>query len=286
VTSLEELAERSDGVIVAAPTSEHRRIGEYCLSRGLHVLMEKPLSHDVESARRLVDLAQEADRVLMVGHVERYNPAVQALFAAIGPDPDVISLAAQRLAPFDGSRCLDVDVLYDLLIHDIDLALEAAHSPPERVSAWARPVFSHRNDVAHARIDFADGCSATFWTDKCSPRKVRTFTVTTANSHLQADTLANTLVRHAAEKLPEMEGGVCFMQDLRREELEVASAEPLQAEFDDFLSAITERGEPIVSGPRALKAMEVLELIRLAVEGRRDVRVSAEHQKAWAAKPG
>ena len=192
--TLDKLLDESDAVTVAAPTSLHFETGEKCLNRGLHVLMEKPLAHELEAAARLVVLSQKTGLVLMVGHVERYNPVVGKLIDLLrGEQEEIISIDAHRLAPFDGSRCLDVDVLYDLLIHDIDLALEIAGSSILSVSAVGRPVFSQKTDVAHTRIEFQGQVTAAFCTAKCSPRKVRTLTVTTPRRALVADTLSRTL---------------------------------------------------------------------------------------------
>lgn len=201
--TLDELLNQSDAVIVAAPTSTHYEIGEKCLGRGIHVLMEKPLAHDVEAAARLVDLSRKAGLVLMVGHVERYNPAVDKLIEVLRREPEeIISIDARRLAPFDGSRCIDVDVLYDLLIHDIDLAQEIAGSSVLNVSAVGRPVFSQKTDVAHTRIEFGNGVAGIFWTGKCSPMKILYFD----RQHAQA--LPNS--RHARLFPHNIHGGSTF----------------------------------------------------------------------------
>ena len=170
--SVEETLDNVDALTVAAPTSLHAEIGEQCLKRGVHLLMEKPLTHSVESAARLLAISRESGVVLMVGHVERYNPAVGTLMELLRSKPEeIISIDARRLTPFDGSRCMDVDVLFDLLIHDMDLALEIADSDIAHVSASGRPVFSEQTDVAHTRIEFRNRAVAVFWTAKCSPQK-------------------------------------------------------------------------------------------------------------------
>ena len=264
--TLDELLHRADAVTVAAPTSLHVEIGERCLERGLHLLMEKPLAHDLPGAARLVELARKAEVVLMVGHVERYNPAVAKLIEMLQGIPEqVISIDARRLAPFDGSRCMDVDVLHDLLIHDIDLALEIADSPIRSVTATGRPVFSNKLDVAHVRIEFQNDSTAVFWTGKCSPRKVRALTVTTPTRQFVADTLAHSLTMYSAEQIPDMTDGVCFMGNLREETIPIPDEEPLRREFDDFFSSILQGTKPIVDGDRALRAMKALELISRSI---------------------
>jgi predicted dehydrogenase len=270
--TLDMLLDRCDAVIVAAPTSLHRAIGEQCLDRRKHVMMEKPLADSIENGTALVELADRAGVKLMVGHVERYNPAIKTMLEMLKDrDEEIISIDARRLAPFDGSRCLDVDVLYDLLIHDIDLALEIASSDIVRVSAMGRPVFSRETDVAHARIEFSNGACAVFWVGKCSLRKVRTVTVTTRSRYLCADTLENTLTVHTAEELPALESGVCFMGAVRSEEVAVPRDEPLRVELDDFFGAIREDRAPVVDGRRALAGMRALDLVARSISERREI---------------
>ncbi len=259
-TTIEQLLDQVDAVSVAAPTSLHLEIGQVCLERGIHVLMEKPLAHSVKAAEQLVNIAEKAGLVLMVGHVERYNPAVRKLMDLLHAAPEpIVSIDARRLMPFDGTRCLDVDVLHDLLIHDVDLVLEIAGAPVSRVSAVGRPVFSSQTDVAHTRIDFANQVTAVFWTGKCSPKKVRTLVVTTPARYLEVDTLTRSLIVHTAEQLPEPTNGVCLMGCIRSESVPVPDEEPLWVEIEDFVRAVKDGGRPLVDGNRALAAMKTLE---------------------------
>ncbi len=264
--TLDELMDSADAVTVAAPTSLHVEIGERCLKRGLHLLMEKPLAHNLHGGARLVELANQKGLILMVGHVERYNPAVTKMFELLGEmRGEIISIDARRLAPFDGSRCMDVDVLHDLQIHDIDLALEIAGSSIKSVTATGRPVFSNQLDVAHVRIEFQNGVTAVFWTGKCSPRKVRSLTVTTSTQQFVVDTLANSLTVYSAEQLPSMTDGVCFMGNLRAENVPIPNEEPLQREFDDFFRSILQGTRPVVDGERGLQAMNALDLVSRSI---------------------
>jgi predicted dehydrogenase len=231
--------------------------------------MEKPLAHELEAAARLVEFSRNAGLVLMAGHIERYNPAVAKLMDLLRCEPDdIISIDARRLAPFDGSRCIDVDVLYDLLIHDVDLALEIAGSSVLKVSAVGRPVFSEKTDVAHTRIEFHNQVTATFWTAKCSPQKVRTITVTTPRRSLVADTLARTLTVYTAEELPAIENNMCVMGNIRKEDITLEDEEPLRREIEDFFRAIRAGSPPLVDGERGLRAMEVLKLVEHSIAGR------------------
>lgn len=271
--TLDDLLEQADAVVVAAPTSDHLDIGSRCLQHGKHLMMEKPLADSLESAARLVKLAGEAGVILMVGHVERYNPAIQKMMELLKSKKEaIVSIDARRLAPFDGSRCLDVDVLYDLLIHDIDLALEIADSDIVRVSAAGRPVFSTATDVAYVRIDFESRASAVFWAGKCSPCKVRSLTVTTPSRYLTADTLTNSLTVCQADQLPSLDQDACFMGEIRVEQVPVPEHEPLRRELEDFFAAVRDGRAPLVDGTRALRSMEALDLVARSIESGSDIR--------------
>ena len=265
-STIEELLDRTEAVTVAVPTSLHLEIGEKCLERGIHVLMEKPLAHHVPAAVKLAELGRKAGVTLMVGHVERYNPAIQKLMELLREEAEeIISIDARRLAPFDGSRCMDVDVLYDLLIHDVDLALEIAGASIRRVSGTGRPVFSQQTDVAHTRIEFTNGTTAVFWTGKCSPRKVRSLTVTTPRRYLEADTLTSCLTVSHAEHLPSTTAGVCFMGEITSESIPLHREEPLRCEIEDFFRAIRRGEPPVVDGDRAVRDMKALALIARSI---------------------
>lgn len=276
--TLEVLLERAEAVSIAAPTSLHLEIGKKCLERGLHVLMEKPLAHDVASAEQLVNMARKAGVVLMVGHIEAYNPAIAALMDLLHAEPErIVSIDCRRLMPFDGSRCMDVDVLYDLLIHDIDLALEIARSPLRLVSGTGRPVFSQQTDVAHVRLEFENGAVAVFWTAKCSPRKVRSLTVATTRRYFAADTLSRSLAVYSANQIPSVDEGICTMGEIRSESIPLSDEEPLRREFADFFKAVRDGTKPLVDGERALRGLQALEYVARAIAEAKIVEVGQSH---------
>jgi len=161
---------------------------------------------------------------------------------------------------------MDVDVLYDLLVHDIDLALQIANSPIKSVSAAGRSVFSQQIDVAHVRIEFENRAIAVFWTGKCSPKKVRSITVTTPRRFMVADTLTASLTIHTAEQFPALADGVCLMGEIRRQQVPLPDEEPLRREFDDFFSAIRHGTRPLVDGVRALRALQALALVAKSIQ--------------------
>ncbi len=259
---LDELIDEVDAVIVAAPTHLHGSLGEKLLRRGIHVLMEKPLAAGLPEAERLVRLSEENHLILMVGHIERYNPAVSLMIDKINENREpVVSIEARRLNPFDGTRCMDADVLYDLLIHDIDIALEIASSDISRIYAVGEKVYSNLVDNTHTLLRFLNGIVATFWTSKCSPRKVREINVTTRSRFYNANTLTRTLTIHTAGNINVDKGGACKMEDIGVEEIREHHREPLRSEIEDFLRSIENDSSPTTNGRRALDSLIVLDQI-------------------------
>lgn len=259
---LDAILNSVDAVVVAAPTFLHGVLGEECLNRGIHTLMEKPLAASLTDAEGLVKLAETNGVILMVGHIERYNPAISLMINTIKKNKEpVVSFEARRLNPFDGTRCLDVDVLYDLLIHDVDLALEIADSEILNISAFGSDVYSNLVDDAHTLLRFKNGITAVFWTSKCSPRKIREISVTTKTRFYQADTITRTLTIHTSRDVNPVVGGICQMGDIEVEEILQAQKEPLAAEIEDFLRSIKTNSSPTANGRRALYSLIVLEQI-------------------------
>lgn len=259
---LDELIDEVDAVIVAAPTNLHGSLGEKLLRRGIHVLMEKPLAASLLEAEKLVRLSEENHLILMAGHIERYNPAVSLMINKIKENQEpVVSFEARRLNPFDGTRCMDADVLYDLLIHDIDIALEIASSDISRICAVGEKVYSNLVDDTHTLLQFLNGIVATFWTSKCSPRKVREINVTTRTRFYNADTLTRTLTIHSAGDINVDKDGICLMEDIAIEEIREPHREPLRSEIEDFLRSIENNSSPTTNGRRALDSLIVLDQI-------------------------
>lgn len=259
---LDSILNSVDAVVIAAPTFLHGVLGTECLNRGIHTLMEKPLAASLADAEGLVKLAETKGVILMVGHIERYNPAISLMINTIKKNKEpVVSFEARRLNPFDGTRCLDVDVLYDLLIHDVDLALEIADSEILNISAFGADVYSNLVDDAHTLLRFKNGITAVFWTSKCSPRKIREISVTTRTRFYQADTITRTLTIHTSRDANPVVGGICQMGDIEVEEILQAQKEPLAAEIEDFLRSIKTNSSPTANGRRALYSLVVLEQI-------------------------
>jgi len=179
----DEIFSLADAAVIAAPTERHHEIAAACLDAGLHVLVEKPIARTLEEADRLVALAARKNRILDVGHVERYNRTMLALFERIERP---LFIDAERLAGFK-LRGTDVDVILDVMIHDLDLAAGLARSPVERISACGFSVLTGDIDVANVRIEFKSGCVANLAASRVSQTPVRKLRVFQSDLYVSAD---------------------------------------------------------------------------------------------------
>jgi len=246
-----------DAAVVAVPTEHHHRVARDCLEAGVHVLVEKPISRTLEEADALLALARAKGLVLQVGHLQRFNPAFQAL-AAQGGRPLFIDI--ERLAPFK-VRGTDVDVVLDLMIHDLDLVLALARAPVEQVSASGFRVLTDAIDIANVRIEFADGCIASVSASRVSQAPVRKLRVFRHDSYVSADLQGQKLrtVRKGREG-ENADGIVETEQSFER-------ADELRLQAEDFLRAVRERGTPLVSGEQGRQALALaLQVGRLVEE--------------------
>jgi predicted dehydrogenase len=243
-----ELLGRVDGVSVAVQTEAHCEIARAFLEAGTDVLVEKPITRTVEEAEALVVLAARGGRILQVGHSERYNGAVQALVKAVH-DPGFIEV--HRMGPFPG-RGTDVDVVLDLMIHDIDIILTLVHSPLTGVSAVGVPVVSERVDIANARLEFASGCVANITASRVSGERLRKIRVFQRDTYFVLD--------YAAQELNlfrQVVGDGGGRGRLTRVEVPVARAEPLRQELEAFAECIRTRRPPLVGGEAGRDAVAV-----------------------------
>jgi len=233
-----ELFGRVDAVSIAAPTTLHAEIGVRCLNEGIHVLAEKPIAHTLEAADQLIQAARENDRVLQIGHLERFNPAVTALREII-TRPRFFE--AHRMGLFS-PRSLDVDVILDLMIHDLDIISLLVPSAVEKITAVGIAILSDRIDIANARIQFEDGCVANITASRVSMEKIRKLRLFQKQEYISLDYTRQDLAvfglkHNAGAPLPEIVN--------RR--IEPEKKEPLLLEIISFLETV--RGEhPVVCG--------------------------------------
>ena len=270
-----------DAVVVASPTNRHRCITRDFLEAGAHAFVEKPLTSTVADAEELVECALLRRRTLAVGHVERFNPAFQAvrpLFA--GPR----YIECLREGPFS-FRSTDIGAVLDLMIHDIDLALSLAGAPLCGVEAVGQSVLGKREDVVHARLRFADGCIADLHASRVAPAPSRQLKIQSAERFAAVDLNARTAtITHLDPRLVRGEVDVETMdaaaksnmkeaiatQWLRVERLEVAPRDAITAELQDFAAAIRTGRRPTVSGVDGLEAVRAAEQILAALDSAKE----------------
>jgi predicted dehydrogenase len=255
--SLEALADQVDLVSIAAPTPRHAELTHFCLSRGLHVLVEKPMAQTVAEGEGMLAAARAGQRALFVGQVERFNPAVQAARPNL-KSPRFIE--AHRLAPIV-PRGIDVDVILDLMIHDLDLALWLTRSRVTQVHAVGVPVLTPRIDIANARLTFASGCVANLTASRVSREKVRKIRFFEANEYLSIDCL-NRSVEAYTLKPAESDAPEDLLRRIRPLLIQVEARDPLESELTHFLALTREPEGSWEETEVALDALRVAEEVR------------------------
>jgi predicted dehydrogenase len=246
-----------DCASVAVPTPFHRDVGARLLEAGIDVLVEKPIAATLDEARDLVRIAEERGRILQVGHLERFNPAIRAL-ATLLTRPRF--LECHRLAPFN-ERGTDVDVVLDLMIHDLDVILSMMASPVAGVEAVGVPVITGSPDIANARIRFADGAIANVTASRVSLKRERKLRIFQPDTYISLD-LGERRVRicRRGEAPP---GGLAPVEV---EERVVEGEDALAEEIRAFVDAVRTRQPPLVSGREGLRAIELAYQILACVE--------------------
>src|SRR5882757_3379713 len=235
-----------DAAVVAAPTHLHHDIALACIKRGVHVLVEKPIASNVEEGRAIVAAAERAGVTLMVGHVERFNPAVQALKEAIRGE-EILSISITRVGPFP-PRMSNVGVVIDLAVHDIDLIRWFTDSAIIQVQPQLKSAVAEREDIALLQFRTASGVLAQINTNWLTPFKARTVHVATRDKYIIADLLT----RQVTECFGFQPDGSYSMRHLS-----VGHAEPLRAELMAFVTAIQSGKPPAVTGEEAVASIEV-----------------------------
>jgi predicted dehydrogenase len=252
-TDYHDLVGKVDAVSLAVPTTDHARLGIELLERGIDVLVEKPIAPSAAEARALIEAAAANKRVLQVGHVERFNPVV-ALAREAATKPQFFEI--HRLAAFS-PRSLDIDVVLDLMIHDIDIVLSLVPAAVREVRAVGIPVLSQRADIANARVEFEDGCVANFTASRVSFEKVRKLRFFQPHDYISVDyaTQTGTMVS-------------LRMGRVHERKLEPANEESLKVELQSFADCVATRGTPAVSGADGLRALELAIRINSAIAER------------------
>lgn len=247
LTNYADLFGQVDAVSIATPTTLHAEIGEQFLKRGVHVLVEKPIAHTLEDADRLIQAARANARVLQVGHLERFNPAVAKL-REIVRKPRFFE--AHRMGLFS-PRSLDIDVILDLMIHDLDIICLLVASPIVSVHAVGIAILTNRIDIANARVHFEDGCVANITASRVSMEKIRKLRLFQKKEYLSLDYTRQDI---AVFSLNNETGG---LPEIMTQKLSPEKKEPLQLELQSFLKATQGRGPVECSGEDGRKALEL-----------------------------
>lgn len=270
--SLDALLDRVDAISVVTPTSNHFETASYALSRGVHVFIEKPITSDVASAEELIKIAEQKKRIVQVGHIERFNPALMSLRSV---DLNPMFIESHRLAQFN-PRGTDVAVVLDLMIHDIDIILHLVNSPVRQIDANGVAVVSDSIDIANTRIQFENGAVANITASRISQKKMRKMRIFQPDTYITIDFLQGLAEVYRlysdGSDVPEMTmllgeiGTGAQKKKIVYQRPEVPDINALEFELAQFLHSIQNGTPPLVTAYEATKALyvalEVMEKIK------------------------
>lgn len=279
--SVQQAAEVNDAFSIVTPTHTHYELAKGLLEQGKHLLVEKPMTDNAAQAADLVQLAQEKGCILQVGHVERFNPVLKYL-EHFATEPRFIE--AHRLSPFP-ARSTDIGVVLDLMIHDLDVVLAFVKSPVSSVDAVGVPVLSQSEDIANARIRFANGCVANLTASRVSPerlRKIRVFSSGEHTSYISLDYRSQEGFIYRVAREGESESSIFKKlfsgkdativsefggRRIVREPVPLEKEEPLKLELQSFIDCIRAEQRPLVSGESARRALDLAFEITRQISG-------------------
>jgi predicted dehydrogenase len=253
--SLDDLRGRVDAASVAVPTVEHSAVGCRLMESGIDVLVEKPMATNLAEADALIDAAKRFQRILQVGHVERFNPAVLAVEPILNHP---LFFEVHRLGVFT-PRSLDVDVIYDLMIHDLDILLALVNEPVTEVKAVGIPVLTDKVDIAHARLEFSGGAVANITASRVSTERVRKMRFFQQHEYISLDYARRDALRVAVKK-PGPQPEFAF------EKLPAQAVEPLRAELEAFVDSVRTRREPRTSGRAGRAALDLAARVMASIQ--------------------
>ena len=260
-----------DAVVIAAPTMAHEALALAAIDRGLPVLVEKPLAATVEEGLRIVVAGSRAGVPVQVGHVERFNPAVTAVLGVVRK-PRFIEV--HRLAPFK-ARSVDIDVVMDLMIHDLDIVLHLNPTNPVRIDAVGTSLLFGKEDIANARLEFEDGCVANLTASRISDKAMRKTRIFSEDCYVTVDTMSKEAwVYRTTPQLASALANLPRDRDLTLadlalipkdfysiQKLDLPDEEPLAKELQSFLACVTEGREPVVPGEHGVRAIRTAEQV-------------------------
>lgn len=266
-----KLLEETEAIIIASPTMTHYEIALDAIKRGNHILVEKPISFDLNEADDIIEKTEENGLKLLIGHVERFNPA---LIAAEEKIEQPLFIEAHRLSPFYG-RGTDVSVVLDLMVHDIDITIKCVNSPIEHISAAGVPVITDSIDIAHARLEFENGSVANITASRISLSKLRKIRFWQKYSYVSVDTLNENVYLYKRV----INDGIPEIVD---EEIEVGKDEPLNLEVSSFVDSCLGKNEISIPPSEARQALATAYRILKCIEDRAervDIELSPDYYR-------
>lgn len=249
VSDYRELLGKIDAVSVVVPTLLHFEVADFFLRHGVHVLVEKPITATVEQAEQLIHTAERNGCLFQVGHLEQFNPAVMALKEHLNRP---LFIESHRLAPFK-PRGTDVNVVLDLMIHDIDIILTIIDAPIRQINPIGVPVLTDEEDIANARLEFTNGCVANVTASRVSNKTERKLRVFQPDAYISVDLQEKSLTIHRKADSHQGAG----IADIVVERRQYGNSDPLYTELQAFLKSIREGTPPVVSGENGRQALEM-----------------------------
>lgn len=263
---LDDLLSQVDAVSIATPTPSHAELACTALERGVHVLIEKPIAHTLEQAEAIAAAAQKSGLIVQVGHIERFNPTYSELHNVLA-DMRSLAITMRRLSPYITSAT-DVDVVYDLMIHDLDLALDIGGAWPDEIHAVGRTLHHKGVDHVVATLSFKEGPMITLLASRITEQKVRDIAVVASNAYVEADLLAKAISIHHRTIPQYLQGPatVKYRQESLVERIVVPATEPLLMELKHFVSAVRDGRAPLVGARQGVDALRLAQQIKEMVD--------------------
>ena len=251
ISSVAQLAKQVDCAVVSTPTSAHFDVASELMEAGCDVMVEKPITSTVDEARRLIDIARKNKRIVQVGHVERYNPAIVAVADLVR---ETRYIECERIGVFSG-RSLDIDVLLDLMIHDLNLVLSLLRKNVVDIRAVGVPVLTQKVDITNVRLELENGAVANLTASRVSQDRVRKQRFFGGDVYISVDT-----------KEQEVKGYRLVDKQIQPLQVHVTRKEPLRAELEAFVACVRDRTQPLVTAEDGLQAVELATRVAAAID--------------------
>ena len=251
ISSVAQLAKQVDCAVVSTPTSAHFDVARELMEAGCDVMVEKPITSTVDEARRLIDIAKKNKRIVQVGHVERYNPAIVAVADLVR---ETRYVECERIGVFSG-RSLDIDVLLDLMIHDLNLVLSLLRKNVVDIRAVGVPVLTQKVDITNVRLELENGAVGNLTASRVSQERVRKQRFFGGDFYISVDT-----------KEQEVKGYRLVGKQIQPLQVHVTKKEPLRAELEAFVACVRDRTQPLVTAEDGLQAVELATRVATAID--------------------